>query len=412
MSHSVFCCTARIDWLGHNDQFAYDITITKDIVMRSEYGTSTGQHFWPDSADILDQDDLRSSRGDAYHVALLIPMCGSAGLWAPSCIASAQVAVQELNRLSGIAGRPIRIMIVDSAVEAQTPVETVVHSLIETGSIDAIVGMHISAVRQRLTKVVQGRIPYIYTPLYEGGERSEGVFAIGDTPQKQLGPAIDHLHERFHLRKWALIGNDYVWPRTSHDYAKAKIAAQGTELVYEQYLPFNSGRLAEEVDRVGRSGADGVLVSLVGQDAVEFNRIFGALDLHRKIVRLSCAMEENGLLASGARNLDRLFASASYFAALRTPENALFREKYHTLHQDRAPMLNALGQSTYEGMQFLASLVGDARTDWRTIVKRPPKPIIYNSVRKSVYLSNSDNTAPIFLARANGVIFDEFQKIR
>lgn len=380
--------------------------------MRSEFGISTGQHLWPDITDVLDLDDLRSNRDSAYRVALLIPMCGSAGLWAPSCIASAQVAVQELNRLSGITERPIQIMIVDSAVEAQTPVETLVQSLIDTGSIDAIVGMHISAVRQRLTRVVQGRIPYIYTPLYEGGERSEGVFAIGDTPQKQLGPAIDHLHKRFRLKKWALIGNDYVWPRTSHAYAKTKIAALGTELVYEQYLPFNSGTLDEEVDRIGRSGADGVLVSLVGQDAVAFNRTFGALELHKKIVRLSCAMEENGLLASGERNLDRLFSSASYFAALRTPENARFREEYHTLHQDRAPMLNALGQSTYEGMLFLASLVGDKRTDWRTILRRPPSPIVYKSVRQSVYLSNSDNTAPIFLARANGVIFDEFQQIR
>lgn len=380
--------------------------------MRAEFGVSTGQPFWPYSADVLDHDDLRSSRGQAYRVALLIPMCGSAGLWAPSCIASAQVAVQELNRLSGIAGLPIQIMIVDSAEEAQVPVESQISALIEDGSIDAIVGMHISAVRQRLTRVVKGRIPYIYTPLYEGGERSQGVFAIGDTPQKQLGPAIDHLHKRYRLKKWALIGNDYVWPRTSHDYAKAKIASLGTELVYEQYLPFNAGNLANEVDRIGDSGADGVLVSLVGQDAVEFNRIFGALDLHRKIVRLSCAMEENGLLASGEDNVDRLFSTASYFAALRTPENAHFREKYHTLHQDRAPMLNALGQSTYEGLQFLASLVGKEKTGWRSILERPPAPIVYNSVRKSVYLSNSNNTAPIYLARANGVIFDEFQQIR
>ena len=36
---------------------------------------------------------------------------------------------------------------------------------------DIIMGSHISAVRVALRKVVAGRIPYIYTPLYEGGER-------------------------------------------------------------------------------------------------------------------------------------------------------------------------------------------------------------------------------------------------
>ena len=34
-------------------------------------------------------------RKSYYRVALLVPLCGSAGLWSPSCIACAQVAVEE-----------------------------------------------------------------------------------------------------------------------------------------------------------------------------------------------------------------------------------------------------------------------------------------------------------------------------
>lgn len=379
--------------------------------MNLNFGVYSQKHSDILSFDCQSEDDLWISREQAYRVALLVPMCGAAGLWGPSCIASAQVALQELNDLSGIVGRPVHVTVVDSAIEAPTPVENEIEALLETNAIDAIVGMHISAVRQRLTKVICGRIPYVYTPLYEGGERSRGVFPIGDTPQKQLGPAIDHLNEKFHLKKWALIGNDYVWPHASHRYAKAKIAAKGTELVYEHYLPFGSGSLSKEVDLIGRSGADAVLVSLVGQDAVEFNRIFGSMELHKKMIRLSCAMEENGLLASGAKNLDRLFSSASYFATLNTLENAHFREKYHSLHQDRAPMLNALGQSTYEGMQFLASLAGKKDGDWKKFTIPSAEPIAYTSARKSVYISNSKNTAPIYLARANGVVFDELEQI-
>ncbi|WP_136661616.1 substrate-binding domain-containing protein [Nitratireductor sp. XY-223] len=380
--------------------------------MRLELGVAAQKTGLPHTVNTLDDDheDLLDQR--AYKVALLIPLCGSAGLWAPSCIASAQVAVQELNRLSGIAGRPVQMVMIDSAIESETPVDVLVHTMIENGSIDAIVGMHISAVRQRLTKVVQGRIPYVYTPLYEGGEHSSGVFAIGDTPPKQLGPAMEHLYRRFRLKKWALIGNDYVWPRTSHNYAKGKIASLGAELVFEKYLPFSCGNLEDYVDQIGRSGADGVLVSLVGQDAVDFNRIFGALELHKRIVRLSCAMEENGLLASGEENLQRLFSSASYFAALSTAENANFREKYHTLHRDRAPMLNALGQSTYEGFQFLSSLMEEAGGTWRGARESSSCPVSYKSARQSIYISNSRNTAPVYLARANGVVFDEFEKIQ
>ena len=359
----------------------------------------------------LTGDDPHPGLSSAFRVALLIPMCGTAGIWAPSCIASAQVAAHELNRRNGIAGRDVHLFLIDSAVEAQTPVERVVHSLIESRSIDAIVGMHISAVRQRLTRVVAGRIPYVYTPLYEGGECGFGVFAIGDTPSTQLGPAMERLHRDYRLRNWALIGNDYVWPRTSHRYAGAKLAEMGAALVYERYLPFAARNLAEQVERLAASGADAVLISLVGQDAVDFNRIFGAMGLDRAMIRLSCAIEENGLLASGEENLKRLFCSSSYFGVLSTAENACFRERYYGLHGDRAPVLNALGQSTYEGLNFLESLMRDGRGDWRERAASPRAPIAYRSARQAVYTSDSEHHTPIYLARADGMIFRIVSKI-
>jgi hypothetical protein len=42
-------------------------------------------------------------------------------------------------------------------------------------------------------------------------------------------------------------------------------------------------------------------MSLVGQDAVDFSRAFGESGLARQAIRLSCAIEENGLLAIGKR---------------------------------------------------------------------------------------------------------------
>ena len=361
---------------------------------------------WPVSVPrgLLD-DDHRPGVSSAFRVALLIPMCGSAGIWGPSCIASAQVAAHELNRCNGIAGRGVQLVPIDSAIEAQAPVESLVHSLIESRSIDAIVGMHISAVRQRLTTVVAGRIPYVYTPLYEGGEHGFGVFAIGDTPPRQLGPAMERLHRDYKLRKWALIGNDYVWPKTSHRYAKAKLAEMGAAPVYERYVPFAARDMAEQVERLAASGADAVLISLVGQEAVDFNRIFGAMGLDRTMIRLSCAIEENGLLASGAENLENLFCSSSYFGVLPTAENACFRESYYGFHGDRAPVLNALGQSTYEGLQFLASLMRDGRGDWREWTVSATEPLAYRSARQAVYISNADHRTPIYLARADGMVF-------
>ncbi|MDR6265732.1 MULTISPECIES: substrate-binding domain-containing protein [Rhodobacterales] len=341
----------------------------------------------------------------------MIPMCGSAGLWAPSCIACAQVAVDELNKGEGIAGRPIQLIMVDTAIETNAPVEDLINSLIETGSIDAIVGMHISAMRQRLSKVVQGRVPYIYTPLYEGGEHGKGIFTIGETPSQQLGPAIEHLQSVYRPKKWALIGNDYVWPRTSHAYAKSKVAALGASLSYERYLPFGQADFYQEIEDIVAAGSEAVLISLVGQDAVQFNRNFGELDAHTHMIRLSCAIEENSLLASGEKALKRLFSSSSYFAALSTERNAAFKEKYHTLHGERAPMLNALGQSTYEGVQFLAGLLSRSTEGWNQPDFAAQGPLPYKSVRSSNFVSNDRKSLSIYLARADGMLFHVEKKL-
>ncbi|MCC5968981.1 MAG: substrate-binding domain-containing protein [Pararhodobacter sp.] len=355
-------------------------------------------------------DDLVLSPKSAFRVALAIPLCGSAGLWAPSCIAAAQLAVAELNRGRGICGLPVELVMIDSAVEATVPVDALIDSLIDLGAVDAIVGMHISAIRQRLSKIIQSRIPYIYTPLYEGGERAPGIFAIGETPSEQVGPAMERLQAIYRPRRWAMIGNDYVWPRTSHGYAKQHLQKLGVTLVYERYLPFGLGDMTCEVESLAASRADALLLSMVGQDAVDFNRAFGQAGLDRQMFRLCCAVEENGLLAIGPDNLKRLFSAASYFGALRTDVNACFREAYHGFHGDRAPMLNALGQSTYEGLHFLHTLLERVPEGWRDATGPMARRLRHRSAR---WLGGDDETAvrPIYLARADGMLFNISEKL-
>ena len=98
---------------------------------------------------------------------------------------------------------------------------------VASGDADIIIGSHISAVRVALRKVIAGHIPYIYTPVYEGGERTPGVMAIGETPGSQSRPAIEWLANIKKASRWYLIGSDYVWPWLSHRATKKYIAGRG-----------------------------------------------------------------------------------------------------------------------------------------------------------------------------------------
>jgi urea transport system substrate-binding protein len=340
-----------------------------------------------------------------FVVGLLVPINGSAGIWGPSSIACAQLAQAEINAAGGLLDRRLRLLVVDSSDET-LDVGRVTAKLMHAGSIDAIVGMHTSQVRQRVLRDVARQIPYVYTPLYEGGESTPGVFALGETPGQQLRPALEHLIDRHRAQRWVFVGHDYVWPRVSHRFAARYLAGRGAELLSDRYLPFGAEDYAEVLEDIRRLKPDAVLLSLVGQDAVHFNRAFGDCGLARDVLRLSCAIEENGLLAIGAGNTEGLFVSSGYFASLDNDANIAFKERYHSHFGERAPTLNALGQSTYEGVHFMAALARRAADDDDApLLGRLAAPLAFESVRGIRYLGNDHCAQPTYLAEAGGHFF-------
>ena len=339
-----------------------------------------------------------------FVVGLLVPINGSAGIWGPSSIACAQLAQAEINAAGGLLDRRLRLRIIDSSDEA-TEVGSVTADLMNAGAIDAIVGMHTSQVRERVLQDVARQIPFVYTPLYEGGERTPGVFAIGETPGQQLRPAIDYLATRYRARRWMFVGNDYCWPRVSHGLAARYVGAQGGEVVADRYLPFGTEDFSELLEEIARLKPHAILLSLIGQDAVQFNRAFGRCGLARDMFRLSCAIEENGLLAIGADNTEGLFVSLGYFASLDNDANMAFKERYHTHFGQRAPTLNALGQSTYEGVHFMAALARRAADENAQLLGALSAPLAFRSVRGIAYFGNDRCAHPTFLAEAGGHFF-------
>ena len=344
------------------------------------------------------------ANGDDFVVGLLVPINGSAGIWGPSSIACAQLAQAEINAAGGLLERRLRLCVIDSSDEA-LEVGSVTAQLMHAGAIDAIVGMHTSQVRQRVLKDVARQIPYVYTPLYEGGERTPGVFAIGETPGRQLRPAIEYLASRYRARRWMFVGNDYCWPRVSHRLAARYVAEQGGEVVADRYLPFNVDDFSELLDEIRKLKPHAILLSLIGQDAVQFNRAFGDLGLARDMFRLSCAIEENGLLAIGADNTEGLYVSSGYFGSLESDANMAFKERYHNHFGQRAPTLNALGQSTYEGVHFMAALARRAADDDAPLLGDRAPPLAFRSVRGISYFGNERCAHPTYLAEAGGHFF-------
>ena len=181
----------------------------------------------------------RPGAPDELNVALLIPRSGPAGMFGPSCELSARLAAEELNKANGAAGREVRLIPVDGGVPPRE-IARETDRLISTGAVDAVVGWQISAVRQALTPAIRCRVPYVYTAQYEGGERSPGVFLLGETPAGQLLPAMRLLGEERGIRRWCVVGNDYVWPRVTAGAARRYARQCGAKIAAELFVPLGT----------------------------------------------------------------------------------------------------------------------------------------------------------------------------
>jgi len=118
------------------------------------------------------------------------------------------------------ARRQVSLTVIDASDESAS-LEDEVLDLVEDGGVAAMVGMHTSSVRERITRVVGGRLPLVYTPFMragscrpaDGDRRNAGRFTAAGACVAQHALC---------LTRWYLLGNDYCWPRRTHALASER----------------------------------------------------------------------------------------------------------------------------------------------------------------------------------------------
>ena len=351
----------------------------------------------------------RPQADDAWHetlqVGLVIPLQGPAGMFGPSCEASADLAVQEINADSGVLGRQVRLVLIDGG-QPPDRVADEVDCLVSARAIDAVTGWHISAVRQAVAPRTAGRVPYVYTALYEGGERTPGVFLTGETPDLQLYPAMRWMGAALGVRRWFIVGDDYVWPRASAAAARGYAQQLGARICAESYVRLGSEDFTAALAAIEDIRPDGILMLLVGEDAVQFNRAFAARGLDERIVRLSPLMDENMLLATGAGGTRGLYAAAGFFQALGTESSLQFLADYSRRHGVLAPAVTSLGESCYEGLRLLAEMFRRCGSTDLPALCAVADTTGYDGPRGPVHLADRHLRQRVYVARADGLDFE------
>jgi urea transport system substrate-binding protein len=338
---------------------------------------------------------------DALCVCLVVPQSGPLGLVGPSALDAALLAAHELNVAGGALGRYVDLVLVDGG-RAPAVVAGEVDRLCAAGAVDVVTGFHTSDVHRAIEAVVAGRTPYVFTPPHEGGRRAPGVVCLGTDPLRQLRGSIAWLTRRHGVRDWALLGNDYIWPQSVHRVARHVVPHNAGRVVLERRVPL--GGVAATVDRLlddlRRSRADAVLLSLIGRDLATFNTALRHSGLDRGLVRLSGALEENGLMATGGDDSGLLYASMSSFASLTDDRRLGLVERHRALFGAQAPVLDTYAEGVYDGMHLVAALASvDSLTPGR-VVGATRRLASATAPRRGVHLALADGLEFAVVARA------------
>ena len=338
-------------------------------------------------------------------IGVLIPRTGPAGIWAPSCEASALLAACEANAAGGLKGRDIDLIVRDSGSTDRSAAEAA-SAITAIDEVDCVVAMVPSSARQPVRSAIRQRIPFVYTPQFEGAERYPDIITIGETARELLKPGIDWLVEEKRAQRFFLIGNDYIWPQRSMAQARRLIRDHGGEVVGDLEVPFGVEDHDAILSRIRRSRPDVVLTWLLGHEAIVFNRAFAASGLAAGTLRFSTSIDETILYGIGADATENLYVSSAYFSSLRSRNNDAFLEKYHQHFGTSPPPPNSFGESLYEGVHCLIGL-GEAAGSLASadIVKKLGRSVQKRTARGFEANAATGNRHPIHIAAVDGIDF-------
>jgi urea transport system substrate-binding protein len=347
-----------------------------------------------------------------FKIGLFIALSGPASLFGPTQRACADWAAELVNKAGGIGGRQIKLLHTDAGGPPAETAKSAVRLMLED-KVDLFIGSHDSATREANIATIKGKAPYIYSPVYEGGECSPNVYCLGETPPQQAQPVVEFLSKERKAKTFYLIGDDYVWPRKSNEQVKKYVAQLGGKIVGEEYVPFGApNKFEEAVTRIKAAKPDALVSTLVGADNVNFNRTFAGFGLDKTIVRMALLLEENTLMGIGAENSGNLFSCMGYYANNMAEAPKKFKADYIARYGDKAPQLSTIGADCFGAVNLAKALVEKAGGTEMKKMMAASEGLEFNTASGRFTMRGRHVDKDMYLATCKGTEFEVIKTIK
>ena len=324
--------------------------------------------------------------------------------------------IEEQNAKGGLLGRKLEPVVVDPASNWPLFAEKA-RELLQKEKVDVVFGCWTSVSRKSVLPVFEELNGLLFYPVqYEGEESSRNVFYTGAAPNQQAIPAVEYLmsDDGGGAERWALLGTDYVYPRTTNKILRAFLKSKGVSDadIMETYTPFGHSdwqTIVADVKKFAAAGKNAAVVSTINGDAnVPFykelaNQGVKAEDI--PVVAFSVGEEE--LSGIDTDPLAGHLAAWNYFMSAESPENAAFIARWRAFIKDEKRVTNDPMEAHYIGFNMWVQAVKQAGTPDVDAVRQAMYGQRVRSLTGSVaeMLPNHHLTKPVLI----GEILDDGQ---
>jgi len=226
---------------------------------------STKQSLCATAALLIAGSAAAQDCADPIKVGVLHSLSGTMAISETTLKDTMELLIAQQNAAGGLLGCEIGAVVVDPVSDWPLFAEKA-RELLTVSEVDVIFGSWTSVSRKSALPVLEELNGLMFYPVqYEGEESSRNVFYTGAAPNQQAIPATDYFLEELGVEKFALLGTDYVYPRTTNNILEQYLLDAGIaeENIFVNYTPFGHSDWSTIVADVVKLGADGSQVGVI-----------------------------------------------------------------------------------------------------------------------------------------------------
>ena len=312
-----------------------------------------------------------SAQGAPIKVGVLHSLSGTMAISETALRDTVLMMVEGINSRGGLLGRRVEAVVVDPASNWPLFAEKA-RELLQVAKVDVTFGCWTSVSRKSVLPVFEELNGLLFYPVqYEGEAHSKNVFYTGAAPNQQAIPAVEYLMSKDggEARRIALLGTDYVYPRTTNRILRAFLNSKGIADadIMEEYTPFGHSDWQGIVARVKRFAGEGkrtAIVSTINGDAnVPFYRELGNQGIKAEdIPSVAFSVGEEELAGIDTKPLVGHLAAWNYFMSVSSPANTEFKNQWQAFIKNPRRVTNDPMEATLVGFRMWAQAVAKAGT--------------------------------------------------